>query len=135
MNAIQKRQLKLLNETVAYYSVDKNRRCAGSGGCYYSPESVDKVGISDGCAIGRLLTPELRQVIDAMVRSRGLGVNSYVDTEYIFMLLPKRLQSLGREFLRDLQRLHDASTYWLDNGMSDTGLQFVKKIKMSYELI
>lgn len=137
MPTIKERQLQILDETVAYYSKDTNRRCTSpkgtvTGGCFYAPESVNKVGISDGCAVGRLLTPEFRIFIDSKIEP---GFNSYIDNENIFSLLPNDIKELGGSYLRALQGLHDSPLHWLENGISTNGLEYVEKMKIDYQLI
>jgi len=138
MANIKERRLRVLNETVAYYSEDVNRRCSKDkgGGCYYAPESVNKVGISDGCAVGRLLKPELRRKIDGFVdKHKGSNGDSYVDADGIFNQLPKSVQLLGKDFLVSLQTLHDKPIHWLGEGLSTQGLKMVELIKEEHKLI
>lgn len=95
---------EFLLDTVKYYSRDTNRRCKKDR-CYYSPNSADKEGISEGCAIGRHLSPELQRKLDSLE-------DSGVAYEHIFQLLPSSLQELGQEFLADVQCFHDADRFW-----------------------
>lgn len=59
-------KLEFLEDTVKYYSENTNRRCVNNVivGCYYSPENAGKIGISDGCAIGRHLKDSLKEKLD-----------------------------------------------------------------------
>lgn len=62
-----KEKLHLLKTTVEYYSEDVTRRCYKRGkGCQYSPETIGHKN-SDGCAIGRLLDPKLKQTLDIYI--------------------------------------------------------------------
>lgn len=109
MNKLQIKQLEVLEETVKYYSENTERRCI-KGSCTYAPENSDKVGISDGCAVGRLLDPELRLKLDEIFSSGG--GNSGVSNDHLFSMLPEKVRNLGMAFLTDLQGLHDESYNW-----------------------
>jgi len=135
MEDIKQKKLQLLEETVATYNL--NNRCADeSGKCHYSPKSLGLEGISPGCAIGRLLAPELQEQFDNtqpqsgadLVSSLPIGFNS------LFKRLPEDLQTLGKQFLSDLQNLHDWKGYWDENGITEEGLGKVQQIKRVHEL-
>ena len=122
----KEKQLGLLEETIAYYSEDVTRRCTIGKGCRYSGESFNKPH-SDGCAIGRLLSPELRLILDT--KHKGDSAIGVWDA------LPKLIQRYGKKFLLDLQLLHDGHEYWNDKGLSERGEEIVLKIKKEHELI
>ena len=128
MNTLQKKQLALLNETVTYYSENPTeRRCTSIGGsCYYSPEKANKPK-SEGCAIGRLLTPELKAELDEQI-----VINTTVGG--VWDSLPKEIQVYGMDFLGELQSLHDVSVYWDDKGITKDGLGKVERIKSNFNL-
>ena len=128
MNTLQKKQLALLNETVTYYSENPiERRCtANSGGCYYSPEKANKPN-SEGCAVGRLLTPELKAELD-------FQIGGDTSVEGVWHLLPNEIQVYGMDFLGELQLLHDVSDYWDDKGITKDGLRKVERIKSNFNL-
>lgn len=87
------KRLALLEDTIEYYSSDINRRCVTEPGiCYYSPEKANKVGFSNGCAIGRLLSTELRITLDS-----GMD-DSEVNFCGIFNQLPEEIRLLGMGF-------------------------------------
>lgn len=117
----------LLNETIQYYSADPlNRRCVSGnsgGGCKYSGKTVN-LPLSDGCAIGRLLSPELRLDFD----SRGT-----VSVGTIFSELPENIQAYGLPFLKQLQVLHDSDYFWNSNGLSISGLDKAAQIRNSID--
>jgi hypothetical protein len=108
MDKLQIKQLQVLEETVKYYSENTERRCV-KGSCTYAPENSDKASISNGCAVGRLLEPDLRLNLDEMFSS---GDDSGVSNEYLFSLLPEKVRNLGMPFLTDLQVLHDDNSNW-----------------------
>lgn len=130
MTTLQNKQLALLNETVAYYSEDTNRRCSKDKLCAYDPATAGKEGISEGCAIGRLLSPQLKKELDKKYTSasKPSGVPS------IFEELPKSIQYYGKEFLTRLQSLHDQSIYWDHNALSVAGKREIESFKKCFGL-
>lgn len=121
---------QVLEDTIDYYSEDVNRRCkkSNSSQCYYSPKTIGKEGISEGCAVGRLLSDKLKEEIDENYPD-GQSVSG------IFNELPSEIQSLGEDFLMSLQRLHDTNRFWTEKGLSELGKQEVLIIKQEYDLL
>lgn len=118
---------EFLEDTIAYYSEDVNRRCIKGTKCLYSPLNADKKGISKGCAIGRHLDEELQLTLDD-------ADYTAVDGDEVFDSLPTWMQDLGQDFLYDVQRLHDLKNYWSDKGLSSDGLKFVEITKQKYDI-
>jgi len=132
MTTLQKKQLALLNETVAYYSEDVNRRCKNvTKGCAYDPATVGKEGISEGCAVGRLLSPRMKKQFDEKLVSNGIGMS--VSTAW--NRLPKRIQVYGEGFLSALQCLHDADVFWIITGFHEAREKEVEHIKNAFGLV
>lgn len=127
MNSLQKKQLAFLEETVAHYN--STNRCAKNVSCKYSPKSVNLEGISEGCAIGRKLDPEIALKIDQEYPT-GVAVSN----PKVYKQLPEDLQKLGRKFLVEIQTLHDKSRLWNVKGITDEGIRRVNAIKASYGL-
>lgn len=131
---LRQRRLEVLEDTVKYYSEDINRRCFGDGDdpseCRYSPKSVGKEGISQGCAVGRLLPQEMKDEIDETYGA--VNIDDLVS--YHSYALPKEVISLGVNFLVQLQRLHDKNEHWSKSGLSDKGQLTVNEIKETFKL-
>lgn len=119
------KRLQVLEDTVKYYSEDVNRRCLNDYNCFYSPKSVGKEGVSEGCAVGRLLTQELRDFLDRKYTFEDLqsSVNK------LFHHLPEDIKALGVSFLTHLQRLHDNQSYWDSTGLTLLGEKYVKSMR------
>jgi hypothetical protein len=124
-------RLVLLNETIAHYSENVNRRCikttdAGHFKCKYSGTTIGNAE-SDGCAIGRLLTPELRIELDAKCGdTRPSGVDD------LWSDLPDEIKAYGKAFLVSLQALHDEIDNWDEQGLSEDGKEYAESIKKGF---
>lgn len=125
-------RLEVLEQTVAYYSEDVNRRCIDTktNTCFYSGNTAGKKGISDGCAVGRLLPEELREELDTLFEDTG-GASSVTEA---FHLLPVEIKELGEDFLYLLQKLHDADAFWYEGGLTKEGKEAVQKMKQQFNL-
>lgn len=122
MTSVQKKQLKVLNETIEAYNV--NTRCTNEeGDCKYYVEG------KQGCAIGRLIEDvELKKKLDS-------GGFTMVDNDCVFIQLPKEIQELGQDFLTRLQCLHDNKENWGEQGLSENGEDTVEYIKELFNLV
>lgn len=127
METIKEIRAKVLQETIQYYSQDpQGRRCEDNRNCFYSPKTIGKEDTSEGCAVGRLLPPKLREKLDRDYS--GVGV-SY---DELFKTLPQEIQDLGQMFLVNLQDLHDIDEYWNSEGLSESGEEYVRQIQEEY---
>lgn len=128
METVKEKQLRILEETVEYYSQNpEERRCVNSknGKCYYHGKNAQKK--SEGCAVGRLLSNELQLELDENYTLNSKEDNSSVSG--IFHNLPDDIKDLGKQYLHNLQQLHDQDFYWNnESGLSESG-------KLEYELI
>ena len=121
---------ELLEDTIAYYSVNPaERRCkAIIGSCHYSPKTANKP-TSDGCAIGRHLSDEVKEKFDFR------GGSIYFIKKYaleLFALAPQWMQDMDIDFLRNIQGLHDVSDFWNETGLSQEGKECVEQIKNKF---
>ena len=126
--SLHQRREEFLSGTLKYYTKDINRRCVSENEtCFYSPLSADKVGQTDGCAIGRWLKPELQLRLDNCTKN-------IVSVDDIFNQLPTVLKNLGQNFLSSCQGLHDSSANWEKKGLSVEGRYTVSEIIKIYDL-
>jgi len=76
MENIKQKRLGLLEETVSYYSENPSeRRCKVGTECKYSPTSLGLKN-SEGCAIGRKLSPQKKLELDINYQNVGSSVTS-----------------------------------------------------------
>lgn len=121
MEKTTEEKIQLVWDTVNYYSENpEERRCKSDVGCVYSPESIDNPN-SEGCAVGRLLTDELKIKLDNVGNLGCTGVSA------IFHLLPLDIQAYSLDLLQSLQGLHDQDDNWTPDGISDIGEELVKR--------
>ncbi len=109
---LNERRLAFLKETVEFYNL-KNRATNSAGGCLYHATKS-----SPGCAIGRFLPDDGKFNINVKC-----GIESAIK---IGNRVPDWMMEMGRDFLTDVQLLHDIEFYWTDSGISEMG-----KIKMN----
>lgn len=105
----QTRMLEIINETVAFYTEDPDRRAVDDGGtCTYFDDNTGKM-----CAVGRCLV-DAEEVADNWGDAEDLleGYGSY-NTSGQSMFKPE-YQGLPLKFWRDLQRWHDDDDVWSD---------------------
>jgi len=117
MRVSQTRQ-ELLDNTIAFYGQDTSRRAIGGGGiCKYNTEDGKR------CAIGREC-------------KKGLLDNYNDDSLSVVMgIIPKRLQNMGRCFLRQIQLLHDNGYFWgKEKGLTEDGRDKAADIASRYGL-
>lgn len=123
MKATKEDMIWLLNDTVEYYSENTKRRCQGeAGGCFYNPASVGLEHISDGCAIGRWMTPVQKQSADAWLGGT-VGVSELPPE-----LMPEKLKKYSIKFLSAIQNLHDSNLNWDERGLTRYGEREVNDI-------
>lgn len=118
---LKEKRLAFLNDTVAFYN--SNNRSVKHGHClYHNPDD------GNSCAIGmRIEDKRLCAKFDSLT-------DSGVSEEFVFNLLPSDLKLLGQEFLYNIQKLHDCSSNWEDEGLSEYGKVEVIKIISRFEL-
>lgn len=124
MKTLQTRRAVVLQDTIQYYSQDPDgRRCSDDNSCSYSPNTLGIEATSEGCAVGRLLSAELREELDRDFEGKSVG------HDLLFRTLPKEVQELGLVFLLKLQNLHDSDVYWDSKGLSKVGEEEVQRIE------
>jgi len=117
-------RLRVLEETVEYYSHPLRRAVDGDGQCRYITPDGGR------CAIGRLVDEGTARILED-VEGDGLGYGVCVPR--IFSKLPAHVKALGKDFLRQLQSLHDDGIYWMPFGLTCCGEEKVKRIKSDVE--
>jgi hypothetical protein len=91
-----------LQDTLNYFWGRPELKCENlaKNTCLYSP-----TGKSEGCAVGRHLPIKLANKLDTFYDFNG------VENDMVFNKLPKWMQSLGQDFWRSLQTLHDNDVF------------------------
>ena len=122
---IKKKRLALLNRVAERYN-SNNRSVvhssnSGLGGvcCYIKPDG-------NRCAIGWELPEAVCRILD----KKNNPINALNPQE--LALIPVELKSLGFEFLKRVQDLHDTAKNWNKSGLSDEGNAFYRGIVNAY---
>lgn len=110
---IEQKRLEFLEDTIAYYSEDVNRRAVNNMRCSYKTEDGKK------CAIGRYIS---EKKYNSIIEGHGVG------SSVVYKLLPKKILDLDIDFLDDIQDLHDQNYHWDKNGLTEKGIDFKNKI-------
>ena len=101
--AIENEMLKVLDETVAFYSVNPSERRAMAGmDCTYMDDET-----GNKCAIGRLLNQDDLEMLRSNNWLKNVSFLSIRDD-----LTTKKVLDLPTKFLCNLQDLHDDNDYW-----------------------
>lgn len=116
---------EILLDTLEYYGEDEHRYCKKNSECTYSPATLGLELFSEGCAIGRLLTPEIALKFDNELGFTGIQdiVNHYI---YALEFWDKEMANfLNSEivFFSQLQMLHDRKL--IKNGELDWEGDFI----------
>ncbi len=131
-------QEQLLKDTINYYSANPaKRRCVNKklGACYYSPKRAYKP-LSEGCAIGRHLTPEAKIAFDDLASSDSdmTTISAIMEVGANKAMMPSWMQEMPVGLLADIQRLHDVENHWDSSGLTKIGKRAVNYIINRYSL-
>lgn len=121
--SLKSRRREFVNNTVAYYSKDPNRRAMNKkGACKYYYRGKK-------CAIGRFIPKnKYKENFDISI----CGGGAIEDRDDVFAVLPKQIRDLGIDFLSHIQSLHDDDDYWTEKSISELGMDRVKEIKNKF---
>jgi len=132
---------KQLADNLAYYVEDPKRRCFGlseitkQNGCYYSGSTIGKE--TDGCFVGRFLTPEDRVKADTVLANNDAGsdiINLIKIAPDNDIIIPDVIKN-NVELFQLFQQLHDAGEiYWGEGSLTDDGKKKLSKIIRTYAL-
>jgi hypothetical protein len=139
---MRKTAIEIIDETVAFYSEDVKRRAVLYGADaakvrgYINPDGPEYINSSvcmyitdDGrsCAFGRCMTSPDKTIagIDTLIynKKKSDGISGVDD------LLKEEYSGHSVNFWCALQDLHDEKIYWDDDGLSQTGMERVEKLK------
>jgi hypothetical protein len=121
-----------LADNLAYYVNDTSKRCKNDKGCYYSGETAKKD--SEGCFVGRLLTPEDRIKADKGLTFGASGLNSLCNkAEDLGITIPDIIKD-NEKIMSNFQKFHDSDEYWTETGLTNEGKTTLKMILNDFEL-
>ena len=112
-----KTKIEIINETVAYYSEDPLRRGLFRGYCQYI--TID----GRMCAVGRCMIDPRTESPDAQIGQ----------IERFERKLKAEYRGYTKRFWGELQRLHDVSEHWNEEGLTKEGEIFLQALKEYHE--
>lgn len=98
---IQSRRQEFLEDTIKHFYTHKRA-------VIDKAHELDTYSYKLGCAIGRHLKPKLAEELDE-------GTVTGISKDRNFDKLPDQLKELGKDFLADVQDLHDFDSSWEKN--------------------
>jgi hypothetical protein len=118
---------EILKDTIQYYNADPNRRAVNRFGSFIRTED----GKLDPA--GRKMKPSS---LDALKKKNlKIGIHQ-ISQQYdgLDNLLLPEYRGYPIEFWEHLQELHDKPSHWSDAGITLSGLYFVDKICVTFEI-
>lgn len=121
---------QMLQDVVTHFSENPEelRSVNNKGGGLYNPPKEKPKSI--GCAIGMYINIKNAKKLDV---GTVTSINCIIGDEKE-KLLPKWMLKIDKEFLGNLQRLHDGGEYWTKEDISDSGKKEVKRICKEFSL-
>ena len=128
---------EFMARNLSYYVEDPSRRCS-DGACYYSPKKVDHK--TEGCFVGRLLTPEFQEDFDACPSDTNIGDIIYqAENDFDWDVQLEDIPEVIRENVDTMaafQTLHDNNHNWhQEKGLTDRGKENLKHIIQELGLV
>lgn len=112
---------ELFDNTIKFFNLNNRSHGNGDNRCKYRGAN------NTACAIGREIPDKLAKELDRKIKTT-------VKVDSVFEKLPKRLQKMGKDFLNDIQRLHDSQHCWTETGLSSDGVRDAVNIASFYKL-
>lgn len=128
-----------LADNLTYFVNDTSKRCVDRlGSCFYSGESIKHTGKdTEGCFVGRLLTPKDRITADKLldgIAEGEIAVYGLVrHADEIGITIPKIILD-NLPVMSKFQFLHDTIDFWNDKGLSERGKALLATIIKDYDL-
>jgi hypothetical protein len=124
-------KLEILNETIAFYNGDVNRRSKIGKCCVYNGKN------GEHCAVGRCFLPEFKEQGVYLNGNIGQGIKSLASRNNLSSddMLQEQYRGHDYEFWSDLQELHDNDSYWDNAGLNAKGEEFTSEICKKFNLV
>tara|TARA_R110000850_G_scaffold107584_1_gene219311 strand:- start:210 stop:584 length:375 start_codon:yes stop_codon:yes gene_type:complete len=122
-----KTKLEIIEETVKYYTVDKNNRAMDGGDCVYNAED------GSHCAVGRCFNQDFKDEGVELAYNYDSDAFALQHNGSIDHMLMKEYSGHETTFWSDLQNFHDRPRYWGKNfDLTQDGEEAVIKLKKAY---
>jgi hypothetical protein len=124
-------KLEILNETIAFYNGDVNRRSKIADNCVYNGYN------GEHCAVGRCMLPEFKEQGVELKGNIGQGLKSLaIINDLAFdKMLEEQYRGHEVDFWVELQHLHDNEIFWDNAGLNVVGENFTNEICKKYNLV
>ncbi len=132
MMTIQEARLQFLNDVVFYYGSNINRRAIeGPSYCSIARYKTDN---GKKCPIGRLIKDHHKpEELFGSVKHLKRETDNGVVNECIEKYIPMDVYLLGKNFLNEIQSLHDEDSNWFETGgLTSTGSEKYNYIVKNY---
>ena len=121
---VEERMRFILDDTTSFFN--SNNRCYSrySGSCLYYDRTTGYQ-----CAIGRYFPGD--EKFDVL-REEDCNVQDLIrNYKYLWNEI-KIFRGISKSFLTSLQNLHDCADFWNKDGLSDEGVEKVRRMKLMY---
>jgi hypothetical protein len=120
-----KTKIEIIDETVAFYGEDINRRSVTKIDHSQKERCLYLGPNGKQCAFARVC-------IDTTNFREGDNAASHLDNDQL--IIKPEYRGHDGSFWNEIQRLHDYTDYWsLENELSDMGKEEVKRLKLKYQ--
>lgn len=121
--------IEIIEDTVAYYSEDTNRRATNivNGMCEYLTK--------DGrmCAVGRCLLPSKNKGLNHGFLNLRTASEKRIEKKDNYF--KAKYRGFPEDFWNDLQYLHDREFHWGRNELTEEGKKYVKILKKNMRML
>lgn len=102
-----KTKIEIIEETVKFYTTERNHRSMNNGDCVYNGEN------GKHCAVGRCFTQDLKDEGSSFTYNDSVGVCELDEMECgLDSFLSEEYKGHDLKFWSQLQKLHDMNRFW-----------------------
>lgn len=122
-------KLEIIEETVVFYSKDpEGRRSMIGYECAYNSNQ------GHHCAVGRCFSEDYKlEGLDLPGNEKNTSGLAEINNVDLDSMLSNGYKGHNEIFWSDLQLLHDISSHWNADSISDKGKDYVKELKAKYD--
>lgn len=124
-------QFNMLQDVISHFATnpDELRSSLCDSTCTYYP-NLKLSPKSIGCAIGIYLNWKTAKELDNLEQT---SIHCILDNKHK-TILPLWMQKMNKNFLSDIQALHDDEYHWNSEGLAENGKRYIKTICDKFNL-